>query len=103
MNETDAIGGENDSENESGDERGYAFLISEVDLEIDGYINDVRAALPAGMAEHVDQRRRCKFKRYVTDLSAHPCPMGDGVGGRGKHCRLPPLSAQEYTDSKCEK
>ena len=102
MNKTHIVDSENESENESENDRGYAFSISEVDLEIDGYVNDVRAALPKGMAAHVDQRRRCKCKRYVTDLSAHPCPMGDGVGGRGKHCRLPPLNAQDYTDSKCE-
>ena len=102
MSKTHTGGDDDESENESENEKGYAFSISEVDLEIDGYVNDVRAALPRNMAAHVDQRRRCKCKRYVTDLSAHPCPMGDGVGGRGKHCRLPPLTAQEYTDSKCE-
>ena len=100
MSNLGSFEGENDSDT-SLSERGYAFSISEVDVEIDNLVNDVRAELPREIAEHIDQRRRCKCRRYVTDLSAHPIPLGDGVGGRGKHCRLPQLGAQEYTESKC--
>ena len=94
MSNLGSFEGENDSDT-SLSERGYAFSISEVDVEIDNLVNDVRAELPIEIAEHIDQRRRCKCRRYVTDLSAHPVPLGDGVGGKGKHCRLPQLGAQE--------
>ena len=78
-------------------ERDYEYSTDDVELEIDGLVNDVRAELPPQMAVHVAQRERCRCRRYKTDREAHP----DLADGRGKYCRLHPLKGKELVDSVC--
>ena len=86
-----------DSASGDDDEREYDYSTGDVEIQLDELVEDVRAELPIQYARHIDRRRRCKCKRYLTDLNAHPSQ----ASGRGTYCRLQPLDGQELVDSLC--
>ena len=85
------------SDNAVSGERDYDYSTEDVELEIDKLVNDVRAELPLEFSQCLDKRKRCKCRRYITDLNAHPRPL-DGPGG---YCRLKQLEGQEWAESIC--
>ena len=71
-------------------EREFDYSTDAVELELDKLVNDIRSELLLEYEQHINLRRRCKCRQYLTNLNAHP----NQAACRGIYCRLQPLDGQ---------